>query len=186
MIDLQQKTRFGNIPRRYEIYRELLRWAKAHNGSLPNISGCHRIALHCCSINYTRFYEHFKKLESEGLIVCEMVDDIQTVYIPVEAWQAVNWDAISEMATPAVAPVVVRAKRVNLRSQSVLLRRLYKQQRGHCWWCNADLAGVYHVDHRVPLAKGGTDAEDNLCLACPNCNQKKSDKMPYEVMGRLI
>jgi hypothetical protein len=32
------------------------------------------------------------------------------------------------------------------------------------------------IDHIVPLAKGGTDEESNLWLACPVCNGHKSDK----------
>jgi len=32
------------------------------------------------------------------------------------------------------------------------------------------------IEHIVPLAQGGTDAESNLWLACPLCNGHKSDK----------
>jgi hypothetical protein len=32
------------------------------------------------------------------------------------------------------------------------------------------------VEHIIPLAKGGTDDETNLWLACPICNGHKSDK----------
>lgn len=32
------------------------------------------------------------------------------------------------------------------------------------------------VEHIVPLARGGTDDEENLWLACPICNGHKSDK----------
>ena len=36
--------------------------------------------------------------------------------------------------------------------------------------------GTFHIDHIVPLADGGTDGADNLCLACPGCNLHKSDR----------
>jgi hypothetical protein len=32
------------------------------------------------------------------------------------------------------------------------------------------------IEHIIPLAKGGTDDETNLWLACPICNGHKSDK----------
>ena len=32
------------------------------------------------------------------------------------------------------------------------------------------------IEHVIPLAKGGTDEETNLWLACPICNGHKSDK----------
>ncbi len=61
---------------------------------------------------------------------------------------------------------------------------LYKQQKGLCWWCGEELLGVYHVDHRMPIAKGGTNDLGNLCLACPQCNSEKSDKLYFK--GRLL
>jgi hypothetical protein len=36
--------------------------------------------------------------------------------------------------------------------------------------------GILQVDHVMPRAKGGSDAEDNLCLACELCNQYKWTK----------
>jgi hypothetical protein len=32
------------------------------------------------------------------------------------------------------------------------------------------------IDHIVPSSKGGTDAENNLWLACPRCNNFKGDQ----------
>lgn len=34
-----------------------------------------------------------------------------------------------------------------------------------------------HIEHIIPLARGGTDDEMNLWLACPICNGHKSDKI---------
>lgn len=33
------------------------------------------------------------------------------------------------------------------------------------------------IEHILLLARGGTDAEENLWLACPICNGHKSDKI---------
>lgn len=38
----------------------------------------------------------------------------------------------------------------------------------------------WHIDHAVPLARGGVDAPENLCLSCEACNLKKSVRMPHE------
>lgn len=35
----------------------------------------------------------------------------------------------------------------------------------------------FTVDHVVPLASGGTDAPDNLALACFHCNRRKARKL---------
>lgn len=66
------------------------------------------------------------------------------------------------------------------------VKLLYKSQKGLCWWCSEPLLGVYQIDHRVPLAKGGDDNPGNLCLSCPNCNCLKSNKLPHEFNGRLL
>jgi hypothetical protein len=34
-----------------------------------------------------------------------------------------------------------------------------------------------HIEHILPIARGGTDEESNLWLACPICNGHKSDKV---------
>lgn len=63
----------------------------------------------------------------------------------------------------------------------------FKSQRGLCWWCGLPLDPArYHVDHRIPLSKGGSNAAGNICIACPKCNLSKKDKMPWEWNGRLL
>lgn len=44
------------------------------------------------------------------------------------------------------------------------------------------------VEHIVPLAKSGTDDEENLWLACPICNGHKSDKVeaPDPLTGATV
>jgi 5-methylcytosine-specific restriction endonuclease McrA len=55
------------------------------------------------------------------------------------------------------------------------IAQLYEDQGGHCAYCGIGLCGEYHVDHMVPLTKGGSNWPDNLALACPTCNHSKRD-----------
>jgi 5-methylcytosine-specific restriction endonuclease McrA len=55
-----------------------------------------------------------------------------------------------------------------------------------CWWCGKDTAGKYHVDHRIPLSRGGGNSPDNLVISCARCNLRKHAKMPQEFAGRLL
>ena len=42
---------------------------------------------------------------------------------------------------------------------------------GHrCRYCGAPAT---HVDHLVPVVRGGTDDPENLAAACPTCNLEK-------------
>lgn len=51
-----------------------------------------------------------------------------------------------------------------------LIKRIYKN-------CPED----YHVDHIIPLAKGGQHHESNLCYLPAKLNLQKQDKLPEEV-----
>ena len=55
-----------------------------------------------------------------------------------------------------------------------------RERAGHrCGYCLSPQALVMarlEIEHIIPLAKGGTDEETNLWLACPICNGHKSDK----------
>lgn len=61
-----------------------------------------------------------------------------------------------------------------------------KSQNGKCWWCGKQIKGKYHVDHRVPIARGGSNDPGNLVISCPTCNLRKHDKLPQEWNGRLL
>ncbi|MCB1234658.1 MAG: HNH endonuclease [Verrucomicrobiae bacterium] len=36
---------------------------------------------------------------------------------------------------------------------------------------------IFHIEHIVPRTKDGTDDLENLALACPSCNLRKSDRV---------
>lgn len=62
----------------------------------------------------------------------------------------------------------------------------YATQQGKCYWCGISLEGNYHVDHIIPISKGGSNDPGNICCSCPFCNLSKHDKMPYEFSDRLF
>jgi hypothetical protein len=66
------------------------------------------------------------------------------------------------------------------------IERIYNQQRGRCYWCLSDLDHVYHIDHRIPLVRGGSNDASNLVMSCPKCNMSKGGKLPHEWCGRLL
>lgn len=60
------------------------------------------------------------------------------------------------------------------------------RQKGKCYWCNGKLPSNYHVDHVTPLAQGGSDGPENIVIACPTCNHRKSAKHPMDWNGTLL
>lgn len=59
---------------------------------------------------------------------------------------------------------------------------ILRAQRGRCAVCRVPLRGRYHVDHIVPLARGGTNERRNIQLLCGPCNVRKSWRDPIEFM----
>lgn len=68
---------------------------------------------------------------------------------------------------------------------------ILKRQKGRCAepTCGVSLSSGYHVDHIMPLSRGGSNMSENLQCLCPSCNMKKSNKHPLDWArenGRLL
>ena len=83
-------------------------------------------------------------------------------------------------------------RRSSEKKGDVTTNQLLKLQQNstHCYWCNTPLKDkVSHVDHYIPLSKGGEHTISNLVMACAKCNLSKGAKMPEEFamqVGRLL
>lgn len=55
---------------------------------------------------------------------------------------------------------------------------LLKKSSGVCYLCSAPLTKYdMHIEHIIPIAKGGTHTDENLAAACATCNSRKDDKI---------
>jgi hypothetical protein len=61
-------------------------------------------------------------------------------------------------------------------------RAVFDASGGKCAYCSTtlQLAGGWHVEHKTPRSKGGTNAPDNLVASCVGCNVKKGTKTAEE------
>jgi hypothetical protein len=70
------------------------------------------------------------------------------------------------------------------------LAAILEAQNFCCSYCSADLRKVKkHIDHIMPLARGGSNDKSNLQYTCNSCNCKKRDKDPIAFareIGRLL
>jgi 5-methylcytosine-specific restriction endonuclease McrA len=60
------------------------------------------------------------------------------------------------------------------------IQDLWYSQSGCCSYCGTPLFSRYHVDHMIPISRGGPDKLANLTLACPLCNLQKHAKTAKE------
>lgn len=77
---------------------------------------------------------------------------------------------------------------VGVFSKSDVVKKL-EQQKFKCVACNTNIKKTYHVDHIVPLARGGTNWPSNIQCLCPQCNLSKNAKDPIkwaQENGRLL
>ena len=67
-----------------------------------------------------------------------------------------------------------------------IYRKAKEDPKVRCYICDELIEmGDRHVDHIIPLIKGGSSTPSNLAVACSHCNMSKHDKHPNE-LGILI
>lgn len=62
------------------------------------------------------------------------------------------------------------------------IKWIFQHQDGECAYCGIKLGAKYHVDHVIPLSRGGTNYPENLACTCPTCNLSKNDRTLLEWM----
>ncbi len=74
------------------------------------------------------------------------------------------------------------------RRKRACRERLFVEQGGRCYYCAKEIdmgKPTGHgdhgtIDHRLPLAQGGTNDQGNFVLACFRCNHVKDDMTEAE------
>jgi len=56
------------------------------------------------------------------------------------------------------------------------LKSLFARQKGKCAVCKMSIKQKYHIDHVVPISRGGDNYICNIQLLCPSCNLSKHNK----------
>ena len=66
-----------------------------------------------------------------------------------------------------------------------VIRKL-REQRGCCALCRKPVWITFHVDHIVPLSKGGLNSAENIQVTCPRCNLRKGARYDVVAAGRVV
>lgn len=72
------------------------------------------------------------------------------------------------------------------RFPKIEFQKMLVLQDGKCAYCGVLLGDDFHVDHRMPVSRGGSDEIENLCCACPPCNLRKSTMTAEEFLARHL
>jgi 5-methylcytosine-specific restriction endonuclease McrA len=70
---------------------------------------------------------------------------------------------------------------------SSLRARVIARDRHRCQYCGKrGTAFDLTLDHILPRSRGGRTEPENLCAACPPCNNRKGDRTPEEARMPLL
>jgi len=77
-----------------------------------------------------------------------------------------------------------RARKKNSNGQYTAadVAKIHFLQKYKCACCGIETKNKFHVDHIMPLARGGSNDPLNLQILCPTCNQQKSSKHSIDFM----
>lgn len=84
----------------------------------------------------------------------------------------------------AMRAIVAKRRAIRLSAEGSYaasdVEAMLARQGGLCNHCRVDFGARFHVDHVIPLSRGGSNWPDNLQLLCVPCNLSKADKLPHE------
>ena len=67
------------------------------------------------------------------------------------------------------------------------IRELWDKQNGICYYCGkliySSLDKERHIDHKLPISRGGSNDISNIALTCARCNLSKHTKTAEEYLA---
>jgi 5-methylcytosine-specific restriction endonuclease McrA len=121
--------------------------------------------------------EHDRKERANELARARYRKNRESVLARTKAWQKANPEHNAARAARRRA----RLKTGDSHTADDI-KQLFFLQRGACACCRSSIKSGYHVDHVIPLAKGGGNERANIQLLCPPCNSSKGHKDPVVFM----
>ncbi|MER3329792.1 MAG: HNH endonuclease [Candidatus Kapaibacterium sp.] len=76
-------------------------------------------------------------------------------------------------------------QRIPYRDVELSKKNIFRRDGGKCQYCGS-AKGILTIDHIMPKSRGGESSWENLTTACFNCNNKKSNKTPFEAKMPLL
>lgn len=100
----------------------------------------------------------------------------------IQRWREAHPDRLLALSAKRRA-MEKRATVGDLDAIAAVYERARSAARVRCAYCGKyPKPGERHVDHKIPLARGGAHSAENLCITCAGCNLRKHKKTPKEFL----
>lgn len=115
--------------------------------------------------------------DEDGLFNCHLLGKSFKNFVEI----LTNQKRLGEIHIKLIDVILIKNKPTQTRKRTHIPRGLrhevFKRDNYTCCECGAKKSdGVtLHVDHKIPVSKGGTDELDNLQTLCSDCNLNKSN-----------
>lgn len=107
------------------------------------------------------------------------INNTKKVRLYIAQWRMENQESCRRYKSNRRARIIGNGGQISKGIES----RLMSLQNGKCACCGADLKKTKkHLDHVIPLARGGANSDKNVQLLCARCNLQKKDRCPVEFM----
>jgi 5-methylcytosine-specific restriction endonuclease McrA len=136
--------------------------------------------------------EHTARQVASGYYAKRYAENVESIsaytrlYYERNRERVVARNATWAMLNPEKRRAILRQHKAKRRAQEEagisggVLAAWTAEQPKVCFYCGSDCGARFHVDHFMPLTKGGAHVLTNLRIACPSCNLRKNAKLPDE------
>ena len=166
-------------------------WTRWWKHGDPSINKIPRRGLGKCSESQKRIKARYRQKNREKLRIAGRA------YAKKNRERANEWRRTDKLKNREKYRIASRIDCATRRTRNEAIKRDYSaedilklrhKQKNRCPNCRRELI-KYHIDHIMPLAKGGLNVFSNIQLLCPPCNQRKWAKHPIDWArenGRLL
>lgn len=149
--------------------------------------GLNGICKECASEKYKSIYAKNPKKKYAKVLEYQRRTGLISKYKPYNPkYYSSEKSKAKKLARSMRRRVLKKSADLEYKITYLVVERIKEKYGNKCAYCGNDCSVKFHIDHKLPLARGGGNQFDNLALSCPTCNYRKNDKTDIEFIGHAV